>query len=137
MDKQLGFTVGAMEGVGGGYKSQQMDETRLARTMSGSEYGFKSSSEAHTVSRLGDPSLNGSSTLASGPVGHPVSQNGSGLGKLIRRGTGTILSHNSGSSRNSYHGGNNPVSGHHNISGNPPSSDRRSILGIRFGSRQK
>jgi len=135
MDKQLGFTVGAMEGVGGGYKNQQMDETYLARTMSGPEYGSQSSSEAATVNRLGDFSLNGSSSLSSGPVGHTVSQNGSGLGKLIRKGTGTILSHSSSSSRNSYlNNGNNPVSSDHNISG---SADRRSILGIRFGSRQK
>jgi hypothetical protein len=138
MEKQHGLTMGAGEG---GYKGpQQMDGINLARTISGpttsvSEYPYQTFGDVAPANRFGDPSISGSSTLASGP-GLAGSQNGSGFGKLIRKGTGTILSHHSGSSRSSLQNG-APAPTHNLTINPPPPTDRKSILGIRFGGRHK
>ncbi|WAR56682.1 hypothetical protein PtB15_7B532 [Puccinia triticina] len=149
MEKQAsGMTVGG-GGGGEGYEYPgQMDGSSLVRTMSGPLLGlsdpvyqpFSPPSIHGGVSRLGgDLSASGSSTLVSAQYA-PAAQNGSGLGKLIRKGTGTILTNNSGSSRTSSSLNLNPNP--NALALNPPappptSSDRRSILGIRFGSRHK
>ncbi|KAI7952095.1 hypothetical protein MJO28_007779 [Puccinia striiformis f. sp. tritici] len=158
MEKQTGLTV---VGVGEGYEyPQAMEGINLSRTMSGPTIGpldyqfYNGNPTGQGNQRVGGQSISGSSTLVSGSAptngsnhgGSSGSLSGGGLGQLIRKGTGTILSsHSSRSNRASYHqsSNNNNSPSPNNNNGNPavnnpPSpSDRRSILGIRFGSRNK
>ncbi|EFP83337.2 hypothetical protein PGT21_031228 [Puccinia graminis f. sp. tritici] len=147
MDKQSVMTVGGGGGEGYEFPGQQMEGANLVRTMSGPSSGFAESvyqsfnTSVHGNNRVGDLSTSGSSTLVSGSgptnSGPGINQNPSGFGKLIRKGTGTILSHNSGSSRGSFQQNSSSISNQNLAVNQNPPSDRRSILGIRFGSRHK